>query len=86
MYTIDWIGTVAIGVLQDGKPRFALVLEEGQEVPPEFKVGDALRVENRPAHPAMIAMGINHGYYEVTHVPSGKRLEIMHRAYGYLFQ
>jgi len=86
MYTVDWIGTIALGVLQDGKPRFALVLEDGQEVPPEFKVGDELRIVNHPADPAMVAMGMNYGRYDVTHVPSGKVLQIMHRVYEYMFK
>jgi hypothetical protein len=86
MYTVDWIGPIALGVLQDGKPRFALALEEGQTVPEEFHEGDELRIENHPSNPAMIAMGVNHGFYEVTHLSSGKTLRIMHRAYGYLFE
>jgi hypothetical protein len=85
MYTIEWIGTVALGVLLDGEPRFALVLEDGQQVPAEFRVGDEVRIVNRPADPASIAMGLNYGYYEVTHVRSGTVLRIMHRVYGYLF-
>jgi hypothetical protein len=85
-YTIDWIGTVALGVLLDGNPRFALALEEGQAVPADFRVGDELRIVNRPADPASVAMGNNYGYYEVTHVPSGAVLQIMHRVYGYLFE
>lgn len=86
MYTVDWIGTIALGVLQDGKPRFALALEDGQEVPAEFKVGDELRIVNHPADPASVAMGMNYGYYEVTHVPSRKVLPIHHRVYEYLFK
>jgi hypothetical protein len=85
-YTVDWIGTVALGVLQDGKPRFAMALEEGQEVPAEFKEGDELMIVNRPADSASVAMGMNYGYYEVTHVPSGKVLPIMHRVYEYMFK
>ena len=66
-----------------GKQNFApMVLEEEQVFPPEFKPGDELEIEVRSAHPAMIAMGINYGYYEVLHVPSGKVLKIMHRAYA----
>ncbi len=86
MYTVDWIGTVALGVLQDGKPRFALALEDGQEIPVEFKAGDEVLIENHPADPASAAMGMNYGYYEVTHVPSGKVLKIMHRVYEYMFR
>jgi hypothetical protein len=86
MYTVDWVGTVALGVLEDGKPRFAMALEDGQEVPADFKVGDELRIANHPADPASVAMGHNYGYYEVTHVPSGKVLNIMHRVYAYMFE
>jgi len=85
-YTIDWIGTVALGILEDGQPRFAMALEEGQEVPAEFRVGDEVRIQNHPAEPAMVAMGHNYGYYDVTHVKSGKVLQIMHRVYAYMFQ
>jgi hypothetical protein len=86
MYTVDWVGTVALGVLQDGKPRFALALEDGQEVPAEFKVGDELTIVNHPADAPSVAMGHNYGYYEVTHVSSGKVLQIMHRVYEYMFK
>jgi hypothetical protein len=86
MYTVDWIGTVALGVLEDGKPRFALALEDGQKVPSEFMVGDELKIVNRPADPASVAMGMNYGYYEVTHVRSGKLIQIMHRIYEYMFK
>ncbi len=83
MYTVDWIGTVAMGVLEDGKQNFGpMVLEEEQVFLPEFKPGDELEIEVHSAHPAMIAVGVNYGYYEVTHVPSGTVLRIMHRAYA----
>jgi hypothetical protein len=45
MYTVDWIGTVALGILQDGKPRFAMALEEGQAVPADFKVGTRFKLK-----------------------------------------
>jgi hypothetical protein len=86
MYTIDWIGTIAIGILLNGKPRFAMALEDGQQVPAEFKVGDEVRIVNHPADPASVAMGHNYGYYEIAHVPSGKVLRIMHRVYAYMFE
>lgn len=85
-YAVDWVGTVALGVLQDGNPKFAFALEDGQEVPVEFKVGDELDIINFPDHPASVAMGMNQGHYEIRHVPSGKTVKIMHRAYEYLFR
>jgi len=60
-------------------------LEDGQEVPAEFKVGDKILIENHPADPASIAVGMNYGYYEVKHVASGKSFRIMHRVYTYMF-
>ena len=75
-----------MGVLLNGTPRLALVLEDGQQFPAEFKVGDQLLIQNHPANPAMVAMGMNHGYYEVTHVPSGRVIQIMHRVYEYMFR
>ena len=86
MYTIEWIGTIGVSILRDGEPRFVLVLEDGQQVPPEFKVGDEVRIVNHPADPASVAMGNNYGYYAVTHVPSGTELQIMHRVYAWQFE
>ena len=62
-YKIDWIGAVALGVLTpEGRP-LAFSLEEDQQVPPEFKEGDEVEIENHPDHPANIAMGReNQGY------------------------
>ena len=48
MYTIDWIGTVATGLLQDGKPRLCLVLEDGQQATAEFKEGDQRELGGGP--------------------------------------
>jgi hypothetical protein len=86
MYTLDWIGTVALGVLEDGEGTLTFTLEEGQTVPAEFNVGDELDIVNNPAHPAAVAMDINSGYYEITHVRSGKAIRIMHRAADYMFK
>jgi hypothetical protein len=83
MYTIHWIGTVAIGILQDGKPKFVLAFEVGKEAPGELKVGDEVALVNHPHHSANVAMGMNGEYCEVTHVPSGKM--IMRLVYEYMF-
>jgi hypothetical protein len=78
-YKIDWIGTVAIGVQTEGGRELAFSLEEGQHVPKGFKVGDDVQIVNQPAHPASIDMGLDWGYYEITHCRSGKVLKTWHR-------
>jgi hypothetical protein len=79
-YKIDWIGAVAIGVQTDGGRELAFSLEEGQHVQTEFKVGDDIQIVNHPARPASMEMGLDWGYYEVTHCRSGKVLKTWHRA------
>ena len=83
-YYVDWVGEVALGVVADGGRPLAFSLEESQSIPPEFQPGDELKIENYPDHPAHIAMGMgNAGYYEITHVASGKTLRTRHRADEY---
>lgn len=80
-YKIDWIGAVALGVETGAGRPLAFSLEEGQQVPPEFKEGDEVTICNYPEHPAVLAMGMeNGGYYEITHVKSGTVLRTWHRA------
>lgn len=80
-YTIDWIGTVAIGVLTEGGRSLAFSLEDGQQVPAEFKEGDDVKIMNHPEDPVVLAMGLeNGGYYEITHIKSGVVLRTWHRA------
>jgi hypothetical protein len=80
-YKIDWIGTVALGVLTDGGRSLSFSLEDGQSIPPEFRAGDDVEISNHPEHPAVLAMGLeNGGYYEITHLKSGAVLRTWHRA------
>ena len=66
-YKIEWIGTVALGVSTEGGQSLAFSLADGQQVPPEFKVGDPVKIVNYPEHPSVVAMGMeNVGYYEFT--------------------
>lgn len=79
-YKIEWIGTVAIGVLTEGGQSLAFSLADGQQVPPEFKVGDPVKIGNYSEHPAVVAMGMeNEGYYEFTHIPTGTVFRTQHR-------
>ena len=80
-YKIDWIGTVALGVLTEGGRPLAFSLEDGQQVPPEFKEGDDVEIRNYPENPAVLAMGMeNGGHYEITHIKSRAVLRTWHRA------
>jgi hypothetical protein len=79
LYRIDWIGEVAFGVRTEGDRPVAFSLEENQTVPSEIKEGDLVDIVNRPDHPANIAMGVNRGYYEVTHPKSGKTFQVWHK-------
>jgi hypothetical protein len=79
-YKIDWIGTVALGISTEEGRLLAFSLEDGQQVPPEFKVGDPVKIVNHPEHPSVIAMGMeNEGYYEFTHIPTGTVFITQHR-------
>jgi hypothetical protein len=80
-YKIDWVGTVALGIETDQGWKFALSLEEGQQIPTEFKEGDPIAISNHPDHPSVAAMGQESGgYYEITHIPTGKTFRTWHRA------
>jgi hypothetical protein len=80
-YRIDWIGTVALGVVTGGGRPLAFSLEDGQTVPPEFREGDEVQIANHPEEPVLLAMGFeNNGFYEIKHVKSGATLRTMHRA------
>ncbi len=79
-YKIEWIGTVALGVSTEGGQSLAFSLADGQQVPPEFKVGDPVKIVNYPEHPSVVAMGMeNVGYYEFTHIPTGTVVRTQHR-------
>jgi hypothetical protein len=83
---LGWIGTASFQAFTVGGQEVVFDLEEGNTPPPEFKEGDAVDVINRPDHPAMISMGLNYGYYIVTHVPSGVKMEVLHKTSGWRFE
>jgi len=78
-YKISYIGTVAIGVEELGGRILSFTLPEGGKVPEEFKEGDEVELSISSAHPAVIAMGHNTGYYEIKHIASGKVLRTFHK-------
>ncbi len=79
-YTIEWVGEVAIDLRSDGGRSLSFSLEKDQRAPAEFKEGERVNIVNHPAHPAAIAVGMNEGYYEITHIASGRVLRAYHRA------
>jgi len=83
---LGWLGTVAFQAFTDGGRELVFDLAEGQSLPPEFKEGDEITVVNHPDHPAAIAMGENRGYYEITHVASGRKVEVSHATSAWRFQ
>lgn len=83
-YKLGWIGTAAFQVM-DGPKELVFDLAEGQTLPPEFKEGDGIDIVLHPDHPANIAMGMNSGYYEVTHLESGTKIKLAHKTSEWRF-
>jgi hypothetical protein len=81
---LGWIGTAAFQAF-DGSKELVFDLAEGQSVPPDFKEGDEIEVVVHPDHPAYIAMGMNAGYYDLTHIPSGKKMRVDHQTSSWRF-
>ncbi|HUB18564.1 MAG TPA: hypothetical protein VL990_08005 [Acidobacteriaceae bacterium] len=80
-YKVAWIGAVALGVETDGGRQLAFSLEEDQQIPSEFKEGDPIEIVNHPDHPSVATMGLESGgFYEITHLPTGKTFRTWHRA------
>jgi hypothetical protein len=77
-YKISYIGSVAIGIEESGGRLLSFTLPSEGSVPEEFNVGDEVEIAISSAHPAQVAMGHNTGYYEITHIASGKVLKTFH--------
>jgi hypothetical protein len=84
-YKMGWIGTAAFQAL-DGDKELVFDLADGLAVPSEFKEGDDIDIVLHPAHPAMIAMDMNNGYYEVIHLKSGVKFEVPHKTSEWRFK
>jgi len=80
MYRIFDIGTVAIFLEEGTGGRIiGLTLPAGEKFPEEFKVGDAVELTNHPSDPAQVAMGHITGFYEITHIATGKTFKTWHK-------
>ncbi len=84
-YKLGWIGTAAFQAFRPDGREVVFDLAEGITVPSECKVGDEIVIDVHSDHPANTAMGMNAGYYEVTHVNSGKKFEILHKTSEWRF-
>jgi hypothetical protein len=78
-YKIFYVGTVAIIIEEVGGRVLGFTLPENTPIPEEFKAGEEVEISLHSAHPAMVAMGHNNGYYEITHIASGKALRTFHK-------
>ena len=77
MFRIFDIGTVAIFLDEGPDSRIiGLTLPANEKLPQEFKVGDAVELTNHPSDPAM---GQITGFYEITHLATGKTFKTWHK-------
>ena len=84
-YRLGWVGTAAFQAFTDGGRELVFDLAENVSVPPECKEGDEVDIEVHPDHPANISMGMNAGYYEVTHLKSRKKFKVLHKTSDWRF-
>jgi len=82
---ISWVGPTSFGVeLNDVTNAFTL--EEGQVVPPEFRVGDFVEIHLHGDQAAALwGIKSSKGYYKFRHVTSGKEFKTWHRAEAWRF-
>ncbi len=80
---LSWVGPISLGVERNGVIK-AFSLEEGQAIPPEFKVGDLVEL-HLEGDPMAEIWGIetSKGSYLFKHIPSGKEFRTWHRAEAY---
>jgi hypothetical protein len=82
---MGWIGTAAFQALDENR-ELVFDLAEGLRVPPEFKEGDDIEVILHSDHPASIAMGMNSGFYDITHVKTGMKFQVPHKTSEWRFK
>src|ERR1700733_14821796 len=84
-HKLGWIGTAAFQAFTDGGRELVFDLAEGVTIPDDCKEGDEIDIEVHSDHPANIMMGMNSGYYEVTHLKSGKTFKVDHETSEWRF-
>lgn len=84
-YKLGWIGSAAFQAFTPEGREMVFDLAEGQTLPEGFKEGEEIDIVLHPDHPANIEMGMNAGYYEMTHLASGKTIQIAHKTSEWRF-
>ena len=84
-HKLGWIGTAAFQAFTEEGRELVFDLAENVSVPSECREGDEIDVDVHSDHPASIAMGMNAGFYEVTHLSSGKKFKVLHKTSEWRF-
>lgn len=84
-HKVGWIGTAAFQAFTDEGRELIFDLAEDVSVPSECKEGDEIDVDLHSDY-AGIASGANAGYYEVTHLNSGKKFRVLHKTSEWRFK
>ncbi len=84
-YKMGWKGSAAFQAFTPGGRELVFDLAEGLSVPDEFNEGDEIDIDVYPDHPANIQMGMNSGYYEITHLKSGVKFQLSHKTSEWRF-
>src|SRR5215813_12888959 len=84
-YKMGWKGSSAFQAFTPRGRELVFDLANELRVPDEFNEGDEIDIALRSAHPANLAMGMNDGYYEVTHLKSGVKFKVPHETSEWRF-
>ena len=84
-YKLGWLGTAAFQAFTPEGRELVFDLAQDQVLPPELKEGEEIDIELHPDHPANLAMGMNSGYYEITHLKSGVKFKVAHKTSDWRF-
>jgi hypothetical protein len=84
-YKMGWKGSAAFQAFTPGGRELVFDLADGLSVPDDFKEGDEIDIDVHSDHPANLQMGMNGGYYEITHLKSGVKFQVPHKTSEWRF-
>jgi hypothetical protein len=84
-YKMGWKGSAAFQAFTPGGRELVFDLADGLSVPDDFKEGDEIDIDVHSDHPASLQMGMNSGYYEITHLESGVKFQVPHKTSEWRF-